>query len=71
MDRGAWRAMVHGVTKNQTRLSDFTFTFTFFLCIVLGVMRVVRPVQGMVPDLEKLVIRENKKKTLIQKLKNE
>ena len=34
-------------------------------------MRVVRPVQGMVPDLEKLVIRENKKKTLIQKLKNE
>ena len=28
MDRGAWRAIVHGVTKSQTRLSDFTFTFT-------------------------------------------
>ena len=22
MDREAWRAMIHGVTKNQTRLSD-------------------------------------------------
>ena len=22
MDRGAWRAIVHGVTKNQTQLSD-------------------------------------------------
>ena len=28
MDRGAWRATVHGVAKNQTRLSDSTFTFT-------------------------------------------
>ena len=24
MDREAWRAAVHGVTKNQTRLSDRT-----------------------------------------------
>ena len=23
MDRGAWRATVHGITKSQTRLSDF------------------------------------------------
>ena len=29
MDRGAWWAPVHGVTKSQTRLSDFTFTFHF------------------------------------------
>ena len=27
MDGGAWWAAVHGVTKNQTQLSDFTFTF--------------------------------------------
>ena len=27
MDRGAWWAAVHGVTKSRTRLSDFTFTF--------------------------------------------
>ena len=25
MDREAWHAAVHGVTKSQTRLSDFTF----------------------------------------------
>ena len=29
MDRGAWRAAVHGVTKSRARLSDFTFTFHF------------------------------------------
>ena len=29
MDRGAWRAAVHGVAKSRTRLSDFAFTFTF------------------------------------------
>ena len=29
MDRGAWKAAVHGVAKSQLRLSDFTFTFHF------------------------------------------
>ena len=29
MDGGAWEAAVHGVTKSQTQLSDFTFTFDF------------------------------------------
>ena len=29
MDRGAWSAVVHGVTRSRTRLSDFTFTFHF------------------------------------------
>ena len=29
MDGGAWWATVHGVTKSQTRLSNFTFTFHF------------------------------------------
>ena len=27
MDREAWRAVIHGVAKSQTRLSDFTFSF--------------------------------------------
>ena len=27
MDRGAWWATDHRVTKSQTRLSDFTFIF--------------------------------------------
>ena len=29
MDRGAWWAAVHEVSKSWTRLSDFTFTFHF------------------------------------------
>ena len=29
VDRGAWWAAVHGVTKSRTRLSNFTFTFHF------------------------------------------
>ena len=29
MDRGAWWAAVHGVSKSRTGLSDFTFTFHF------------------------------------------
>ena len=28
-DREVWYATVHGVAKNQIRLSDFTFTFHF------------------------------------------
>ena len=29
MDREAWRAVVHGVAKSGTRLSNLTFTFHF------------------------------------------
>ena len=29
MHGGAWWAVVHGVAKSRTRLSDFTFTFHF------------------------------------------
>ena len=29
MDRGAWRAAVHGVAKSQTQPSNFTSTFHF------------------------------------------
>ena len=28
IDRGAWQAVVHGVTKSQTQLSDFHFNFS-------------------------------------------
>ena len=34
MDRGAWKAVVHGVAKSRTRLSDFTslhFTLQLYL----------------------------------------
>ena len=30
MDGEAWWAAVHGVTKSQTRLKGFTFTFHFY-----------------------------------------
>ena len=30
MDGGAWWAVVHGVAKSPTRLSDFTLTFHFY-----------------------------------------
>ena len=29
MDRKAWHAVVHGVARSWTRLSDFIFTFHF------------------------------------------
>ena len=29
MDRGAWKAAVHGVAEGRTRLSNFSFTFHF------------------------------------------
>ena len=34
-DRRAWQATVYGVTKNQTRLSDFTFFYFHKLIIIL------------------------------------
>ena len=34
MDRGAWQATVHGVTKSQTRLSDFTHTYIYLLAVL-------------------------------------
>ena len=30
MDGGAWWAAAHGVSRSQTRLRDFTFTFHFY-----------------------------------------
>ena len=30
MERGAWRAAVHGVTESQTRLSDFTLFLSLY-----------------------------------------
>ena len=35
MDRGTWQAIVHGVAKSRTRLSDFTFFLSFTLHLFL------------------------------------
>ena len=37
MDRGAWRAIVHGVTKSRTRLKQLSSTFINF-CKVLSTL---------------------------------
>ena len=34
LDRGAWWATVHGVTKSQTRLKRLTFTLSLLLPLV-------------------------------------
>ena len=39
MDRGAWRATVHGVTKSRTRLNNFTFFLLISYYKQVGVMR--------------------------------
>ena len=31
MDRGAWQATVHGVTKSETQLSDFTSLSFYYI----------------------------------------
>ena len=35
MDGRAWQATVHGVMKSQTRLSDFTLTFTLYSILLI------------------------------------
>ena len=35
IDKGAWWATVHGVTKSQTQLSDFHFTSCALVCVCI------------------------------------
>ena len=59
MDRGAWRATVHGVAKSQTRLSDsHTQIFTKTPCITVAVISTddykqeqLSPMEGGCPPL--------------------
>ena len=46
MDRGAWWATVHGVTKSRTGLRDFTFTF-FHLSSAYLVAQMVKRLPAM------------------------
>ena len=45
MDREAWRAAVHGVTKSRTRLNDFTFTFHFIITLEFSAGQLLSHVQ--------------------------
>ena len=44
MDRGAWRATVHGVAKSQTWLSDWTYTHTHTHTMALAQVDLTVPV---------------------------
>ena len=35
MDREAWRAAIHGVTKNRTQLSDWTDAYQTSLVVII------------------------------------
>ena len=45
MDREAWHAAVHGVTKSQTRLSDWTELISIILLFLLGIEKTISSVQ--------------------------
>ena len=47
MDGGAWWATVHRIAKSQTRLSDFTFTFTLRLCFAFHVLTCVTLIKSL------------------------
>ena len=49
MDRGSWQAIVHGVEKSRTRLSDFNFNVKSYLLrqLVKIIMSCLRTVPGM------------------------
>ena len=36
IDRGAWWATVHGVTKSWIGLNDFTFTFSVYMSVAIS-----------------------------------
>ena len=36
IDREAWRAMIHGVAKSRTQLSDWTETEHCVMCVLLN-----------------------------------
>ena len=42
MDRGAWWATVHSVTKSRTRLSDFTFTLLLGRKVMTNLNRILK-----------------------------
>ena len=49
MDREAWHAAIHGVTKSQTRLSDWTelnWTLHWAACYMLGIQRLCAQTSG-------------------------
>ena len=55
MDRGAWRATVHGVSKSGTRLSDRvnTHTHTHGVSGSWGLYRLLLYAEALIPCLQR------------------
>ena len=69
MDREAWRAAVHGVTKSRTRLSDFTFFLSFYTDLKFMVhcttKETISKVKRKPSEWEKIIANEATEKQLI------
>ena len=54
MDGGAWWAIVHGVTKNRTLLSDFTFFLSYAGKVMVKILqaRLQQYVNHELPDVQ-------------------
>jgi len=52
MDREAWRAVIHGVTKSQTRLSDWTELNTYIWNLEKWYWRIYLQGNNWEPDIE-------------------
>ena len=66
MDRGAWKAAVHGVAKSRTRLSDFTFTFSFFIGNIYWASQVAQLVKHL-PTMQETQVQSLGLEDLLEK----
>ena len=66
MDGGAWRAIVHGVAKSQTQLSNFTFTsLSKILCLCRAI---IQASQVTLPAVQEIQVRSLGQKGPLEKV---
>ena len=66
MDGGAWWAIVHGVAKSQTQLSNFTFTsLSKILCLCRAI---IRASQVTLPAMQETWVRSLGQKDPLEKV---
>ena len=56
MDRGAWQATVHGVTKSQTRLSDYHTEKTRAMPPYLFVLSLASPIPSYIVSAQLILV---------------
>ena len=66
MDGGAWRAIVHGVAKSRTQLSNFTFTsLSKILCLCRAI---IQTSQVTLPAVQEIQVRSLGQKGPLEKV---